>query len=132
MSLNIDIQQPTSRPSKIYVPRRYNVTMYHPVLITIPTGLKMPSCFSHFYQLGQITSLRTTFGTLFPIVLFCVVFLIVTNVLNYLLVLMKMGKYQFGAELVTEEQLKEGQKLLEKNKRYIHLLLSFLRCKVSY
>ena len=87
------------------------------MLITIPTGLKMPSCFSHFYQLDQITALRTTFGTLFPIVLYCVMFLIVTNILNHLLVLIKMGKYQFGAELVTEEQLKEGQKLLEKNKR---------------
>ena len=93
------------------------MTIYRPVLVTIPTGLKMPSCFSHFYQLDQITSLRTTFGTLFPIVLFCVMFLIVTNVLNHLLVIIKMGNYQFGAELVTEEQLKEGQKLLEKNKR---------------
>ena len=77
----------------------------------------MPSCFSHFYQLQAVSSLKSTFGTFFPVLLFCVMFLIATNILNHFLVLIRVDYLQFGAEIVTEEQLKEGRRQLERHKR---------------
>jgi hypothetical protein len=77
----------------------------------------MPSAFSNFYQLSDVDVIKKTFGTVFPILLFCVLFLFVTNAFNRILVLCKMGKYQFGAPLVTEEQLREGRRQLQRTKK---------------
>ena len=40
-----------------------------------------------------------------------------TNFFNRLLVLLKLGTYQFGAQIVTEEQLKEGKRQLQRYKK---------------
>lgn len=77
----------------------------------------MPSAFSNFYQLQSVGAIKATFGTVFPILLFCVLFLFVTNAFNRILVLLKCDEYQFGAALVTEEQLREGKRQLQRNKR---------------
>lgn len=77
----------------------------------------MLSAFSNFYQLQQVAVIRNTFGTIFPVLLFCVVGLIIPNLLNRILVMIKMENYQFGAEIVTEEQLREGKRQLERKKK---------------
>lgn len=113
---------PTIKSNSTYFPSAAsNATISHnrTVLIatTIPGGLPMPSCFSHFYQLQAVSSLKSTFGTFFPVLLFCVMFLIATNILNHFLVLIRVDYLQFGAEIVTEDQLKEGKRQLERHKR---------------
>ena len=107
-------QYPTAAPT-------FNATIAHNRTILIATtvdgGLPMPSCFSHFYQLQAVGQLKSTFGTFFPCLLFCVMILIITNILNRILVLCKADYLQFGAEIVTENQLKEGKRQLERHKR---------------
>lgn len=88
-----------------------NVTQYW------RNSISMPSAFSNFYQLQSVGIIKQTFGTIFPIMLFCVLFLFLTNAFNRLLVLLKMDKYQFGAALVTEEQLREGRRQLQRTKK---------------
>lgn len=89
----------------------YNGTMW------VDGGVFMPSAFSDFYQLQSVGAIKSTFGTIFPVLLFCVLFLFITNAFNRLLVLIKMEEYQFGAPLVTEEQLREGKRQLQRNKK---------------
>ena len=61
--------------------------------------------------------LQNSFGTIFPVLLFCLLFLFVTNFFNRILVLLKLDTYQFGAELVTEEQLREGKRQLQRHRK---------------
>ena len=49
--------------------------------------------------------------------LFCLLLLFVTNFFNRILVLLKLDTYQFGAELVTEEQLREGKRQLQRHRK---------------
>mmetsp|Transcript_6631 Transcript_6631/g.11152 ORF Transcript_6631/g.11152 Transcript_6631/m.11152 type:complete len:947 (+) Transcript_6631:145-2985(+) len=77
----------------------------------------MPSSFSDFYQLQSVGIIKSTFGTIFPIILFSVLFLFLINAFNRILVLIKWEAYQFGTALVTEEQLREGKRQLQRNKR---------------
>ena len=104
---------PTYPPTNMTMPRNRTII----VATTIDGGLPMPSCFSHFYQLQAVSELKSTFGTFFPVLLFCVMLLISTNVLNRILVLLKADYLQFGAEIVTEAQLKEGRRQLERHQR---------------
>ena len=104
---------PTHSPTNSTTPRNRTIV----VATTIDGGLPMPSCFSHFYQLQAVSGLKSTFGTFFPVLLFCVMLLISTNILNRILVLLKADYLQFGAEIVTEAQLKEGRRQLERHKR---------------
>lgn len=76
----------------------------------------MPSAFSHFYQLQNVNAVQQALGTIFPIVLFVVLGLVMFNVMNRLLVLMKMGAYQFGAPIISEETLREGKRQLQRHK----------------
>jgi len=77
----------------------------------------MPSSFSNFYQLQSVGIVNRTFGTVFPVLLFCVLFLFVINAFNRILILLKLQDYQFGAAIVTEDQLKEGRRQLERHKK---------------
>jgi hypothetical protein len=61
--------------------------------------------------------LQNSFGTIFPVLLFCLLLLFVTNFFNRILVLLKLDTYQFGAELVTEEQLREGKRQLQRHRK---------------
>lgn len=76
-----------SDPNTLYV----NETRY------IDDPIFMPSAFSNFYQLQSVGAIKSTFGTIFPILLFCVLFLFVVNAFNRILVLLKLDEYQFGA-----------------------------------
>lgn len=104
----------------------YNVTKY------MDESIKMPSAFSNFYQLASVGVIKNTFGTIFPILLFCVLFLFVTNAFNRILVFLKLDEYQFGAALVTEEQLREGKRQLQRTKKATvrNLLFPSLRCEL--
>lgn len=80
-------------------------------------GISMPSAFSKFYNIQVLPVLGDAFGTVFPIILIVVSFLVLTNLLNRIFVYCKLDTYQFGQELVTEEQLKEGKRQLNRNKK---------------
>ena len=77
----------------------------------------MPSAFSNFYQLQSVYVIKHSFGTVFPIILIVMLFLFVTNLLNRLLIYLKLEKYQFGSTIVTEEQLRDGKRQLERQKK---------------
>ena len=95
----------------------FNETIYQNITITVSKSIFMPSAFSNFYQLQSVGAIRSTFGTIFPVLLFCVLFLFVINAFNRILVLLKLDEYQFGAALVTEEQLREGKRQLQRTKK---------------
>jgi hypothetical protein len=104
------------------------------------TAIAMPSVFSHFYQLQAISTFQNVFGTICPCVLYIVLALFLLNIFNRLLVCAKLDRYQFGAgelflscflsvffrddrlsvffliEIVTEDQLREGKKQLERER----------------
>lgn len=77
----------------------------------------MPSAFANFYNLQSVGAIRSTFGTIFPVLLFVIMALFILNVFNRILVYLKFDEYQFGASMVTEEQLREGKRQLQRNKR---------------
>lgn len=91
--------------------------------ITLNNAVFVPSAFSDFYQLQSVGIIQKTFGTVFPILLFCVVGLIITNIFNRLLVFAKLEQYQFGAEIVTDEQLREGKRQLLRHKKTTVILI---------
>jgi hypothetical protein len=67
------------------------------VLRNATTGpISMPSGFSNFYQLQNISAVQAVFGTVFPIILFVVMGLVALNIFNRLLVFLKLQNYQFG------------------------------------
>ena len=82
----------------------HNVTSLNPLNVTISTlepyeinkDILMRSAFSHFYQMDRIGVFRQFFATLFPILLIIVMFLVLTNVLNYILVKLKLDYMQMG------------------------------------
>ena len=96
-----------------------NQTYYNQTAKYIDKGQRvfMPSSFSNFYQLQSVGIVNRTFGTVFPVLLFCVLFLFVINAFNRILILLKLQDYQFGAAIVTEDQLKEGRRQLERHKK---------------
>ena len=57
-----------------------------------------------------------SFNTLFPIIMFSVSGLVLFNLFNRVLVLINCGKFQFGAEILSDAQLREGQRQLTRAK----------------
>jgi hypothetical protein len=118
------------------VTRSTNVTgtvVFYNETVPFSDAVFMPSAFSNFYQLQSVGAIKSTFGTIFPVLLFCVLFLFVINAFNRILVLLKMDEYQFGAALVTEEQLREGKRQLQRTRKAtvshpIWLLYAVLIC----
>lgn len=94
-----------------------NTTTYMNQTMEYSSSIEMNSAFSNFYQLQNIKAVQRVFGTIFPIILFVVLGLSLLNIFNRLLVLLKLEDYQFGAEIVTEEVLREGKRQLERHKR---------------
>lgn len=78
----------------------------------------MPSAFSHFYVIANVDIIRKTFGTIFPVLLIILLVLFTTNIFNRVLVMLKLDKYQFGARIVTEEQLREGKRQLQRHRKH--------------
>ena len=58
--------------------------------------IDMPSAFSNFYSLQKVDAIKSTFGTIFPVILYILLFLFITNLFNRFLVLIKMESLQFG------------------------------------
>lgn len=79
--------------------------------------VNMPSAFSRFYSLSNVGVVQEVFGTICPILLFVVLGLFALNIFNRLLILLKCDEYQFGAQIITEEQLREGKRILQRNKK---------------
>lgn len=73
--------------------------------------------FAQFYQVQVIPVMGGSFNTLFPIIMFSVSGLVLFNAFNRVLVYLKLEKFQFGAEILTEEQLREGKRQLARHKR---------------
>lgn len=74
------------------------------------------TAFSKFYQIDIIPVMKGGFNTIFPIVVFSVSGLVLFNLFNLILVKLKLEKYQFGAEILTDEQLREGIRQLTRHK----------------
>ena len=77
----------------------------------------MPSAFSHFYQLQDVKIIKQTFGTLFPLILLGFTFLSITNLYNWLCVQFGLTSLQFGNVMITEEQMREGDRQLKKSRK---------------
>lgn len=75
------------------------------------------SAFSNFYQISAIAFVKNIYGVFFPTWLIIIAVLHITNLFNRILVYFKMENYQFGAAIVTEEQLREGRRQLERFKQ---------------
>lgn len=80
-------------------------------------GQLMLSAFSHFYQLQSVPIIKGSFGTLFPVFLLILMILIATNLLNLIFVKINMSSMQFGTPVLTDEELAEGKRQLERNKK---------------
>jgi hypothetical protein len=80
-------------------------------------GTPIFTAFSKFYQIQVVPVLGNSFSTFFPIFMLCVATLTATNILNRLLVLMKLEKYQFGQTFISEGALVDGKKRLENKKK---------------
>jgi len=80
-------------------------------------GIRMPSAFSHFYQLQDVKIIKQTFGTLFPLILLGFTFLSITNLYNWICVKLGLTNWQFGNVMITEEQMREGDRQLQKSKK---------------
>lgn len=85
--------------------------------MTVNEAIFMPSAFSNFYQLQSIGAIQKVFGIAFPAILFGVMVLFALKIFNRLLVCMKLSHFQFGAEIVTDEQLREGRRQLTRHKK---------------
>lgn len=80
-------------------------------------GLPIYTAFSKFYQIQVVPILGNSFSTFFPILILSVSFLTVTNILNRLLVMIKLEKWQFGKTFISEDVLIDGKKQLEEKKQ---------------
>jgi len=76
----------------------------------------MQNAFVQFYQVQVIPGMGD-FTLTFPCILFGVSFLILTQTLNRFLIFIGLPTYQFGNEVVTEEQLREGRRQLDRHKK---------------
>ena len=75
----------------------------------------MQNAFVQFYQVSVVPGIGDLSVT-FPIILFAIVFLFITGLFNRLMVFMDMKRFQIGDEIVTKEQLRDGQRQLERYK----------------
>lgn len=104
---------------------------------------KLVTAFSKFYQIQVIPIMGDSFNTFFPIVMFCVSALVLLNLINRVLVFMKLENLQFGAgvlyyfriflmhlAILTDEQLREGKRQLTRHKRTM-VMLVILRVMTS-
>ena len=89
----------------------------------ISEDYEMLSAFAKFYQIQVVPSMGDAFNTFFPGLLIGVSFLVMTNVVNRLLVALHLEAYQFGQEIVTEEQMKDGKRVLERQKKVMVKIL---------
>jgi hypothetical protein len=85
--------------------------------VTTLVTSKMPVAFIQFYQVDTVPIIGKGFNTTFPILLFAVTALVAINFHNHLMVFLGLSDYQFGTEIISEEQLREGKRQLERHKK---------------
>jgi len=96
--------------------------------LTVTTHTEMLSSFSKFYQIQVVPAMGDAFNTFFPAVLISIAFLVLTNVINRILVALRMESYQFGTEIVTPDQLKDGKRVLERQKKVMVGIYTAIFC----
>lgn len=84
----------------------------------------MPSTFSKFYKIQAVTSIKVFFRTICPVILFVFLFLFITNTFNWLLLKAGLPQYQFGTAIATPEQLREGRRQLDRQKKRIERVVN--------
>ena len=93
----------------------YNSTSYK--VVTTTNTILMLSAFSKFYNIQAVPIIKSLFGTGFPIILFILLPLFLTNSFNRVFIMCKMSSMQFGTPIPTDEELSEGKKQLAKFKK---------------
>lgn len=82
-------------------------------------GNEIYTAFSQFYQIHVIPIMGNSFNMFFPILMICVSFMTITNLLNRIFVMVGYPKLQFGETIISTELLYEGKKKLLDKKRQL-------------
>lgn len=77
------------------------------------------TAFSKFYQIQVIPVIGNEFNVVFPVLLFCISFLIATNLFNRILVFCKLENFQFGQTFIDDDVLTKGKKKLADKKKML-------------
>jgi hypothetical protein len=84
------------------------------------TGNKIYTIFSNFYQIKAIPIMGNPFNAFFPILMMCISFLSILNILNKILVTLKCPGLQFGKyDDISDIVLEEGKIKMSKRKKLI-------------
>ena len=104
--------------ASVHVIDQQNVTTYRYVneTVLINNDFLMRSSFSNFYQIYKIGVFKTAFRSVFPVMLLVVMGLVIFNILNWILVKLRLSAFQMGTLVVPEDQLAEGKRKLEQYK----------------
>jgi len=104
--------------SSFHLVNGHNVTTHHNVTVAVVTDndVLMRSSFSNFYQIYKIGVFVVAFRSVFPVLLLLIMILVIFNVLNWLLVKLRLSAMQMGTLVVPEEQLAEGKRKLDQYK----------------
>jgi hypothetical protein len=96
-----------------------SVTIVNSVNVTTfsDESTEMTSAFASFYQIHVVPGMGDAFNTFYPGLLISFSFLVAANIINRILTALKLNDYQFGDEIVTPDQLRDGKRVLEKQKK---------------
>lgn len=110
----------TSNGSWVYSSAPTNTTTFfsiHNQTYVIQSDYEMLSAFAKFYQIQVVPGMGDAFNTFFPALLIAVSFLVLTNIVNRILVALHLEAYQFGQEIVSDDQMRDGKRVLERQKK---------------
>lgn len=103
-----------------------NVTSYS------AESTEMISSFASFYQIQVVPGMGDAFNTFYPGLLISFSFLVAANIINRILTSLKLNDYQFGDEIVTPDQLRDGKRLLEKQKKMMVSICLLECCYITF
>ena len=78
--------------------------------------IKMTLAFSHFYKV-DVLPLVGDLTVILPVILLITSALVLLNIFNRVMVWLRLPTYQFGIAIVTDEQLKEGKRQIERHRK---------------
>jgi hypothetical protein len=104
-------------PVPVMVPSNVTDASGNMIFIADVENFFMPPAFAEFYPLASIPFIKGSFNSIYPLLLFLFLFLILSQAWNRLMVMVKMPNMQFGDPIVSEEQLAEGMKQLARFKK---------------
>lgn len=79
---------------------------------------KLYTAFSKFYKINVIPIVGGPFNTLFPIIMICISFLTLTNMINRILVYFNFDYLQFGQIVMSEKMINDGELKLKNKKEF--------------